>query len=422
MQLASRDLVVLSDRQSERVSAIALSADGRTLATGDYDGTIRIRDPDTGRVRAIWQGQRDSRAVGLVAFSPDGRRLASVASWMTSPPPIRSSEVLIWDLDSTKVLASLEGFSDRHVNDIRFAAKGGRLWERSWTEAGESDLRLWDVSTDPGHPRTLWRRPSNLTWLPVTSDGAIVALEEAGRRFVVHDIVKQKELGRTGALDHEYSVATPSPDGQLLAVNSADKMVLLWNTMNVSLKARYAVARSDLYRIWFSPNGRYLGFDLDNGEFTICDLLTGAVRQSPPVVPDALHSKVFAFSPDSRFVVRQIARMGSAQPATVWELDPWRQVATYPGTPEAAGQVYFSAARRIDFHQEGCSCCQMGLLATSRQWSTRRAFRRSLVAGIFARWLDPGLRKRRRRKADDQTLERRYRRVDSMAGTPGWAP
>ena len=85
---------MLSDRQTERVSSIALSADGRTLATGDEDGTIRLRDPETGRVLMNLRGHESD--VLRLAFSPDGRRLASVG--IHNRPPSLRGEVLLWEV------------------------------------------------------------------------------------------------------------------------------------------------------------------------------------------------------------------------------------------------------------------------------------------------------------------------------------
>src|SRR5262249_29000529 len=116
MRLARRDLIVLSDRQSERIQQIALSPDGRTLATGDEDGTIRLRDPETGQVAMSLRGPQFR--VYLLAFSPDGRRLAS-AGHRVLPPPLRG-EVLLWEIDSGRLLARLDGFSDRELDQIAF--------------------------------------------------------------------------------------------------------------------------------------------------------------------------------------------------------------------------------------------------------------------------------------------------------------
>src|SRR5204862_1704850 len=108
-----KDVAVLSER-TERVSSIALAPDGRTLATGDQDGTIRLRDPETGQVALSLRGHEFS--VYFLAFSPDGRRLASVGHRVL-PPPLRG-EVLLWEIDSGRLLARLDGFSDRELFQI----------------------------------------------------------------------------------------------------------------------------------------------------------------------------------------------------------------------------------------------------------------------------------------------------------------
>jgi hypothetical protein len=128
------------------------------LATGDQDGTIRLRDPETGQVAKTWRGHE--RGVSLLAFSPDGRRLGSVGHPVL-PPPVKS-EVQLWEIDSGRLLARLEGFSDREVQQIAFDARGERLWEASWPRGEVRGLRLssWNVSTEPAHPRMTWSRVS----------------------------------------------------------------------------------------------------------------------------------------------------------------------------------------------------------------------------------------------------------------------
>ncbi len=166
-RLARRDLVVLSDRQAERVNVIALSPDGRTLATGDEDGTIRLRDPETGRGRATLLGH--DRPVDLLAFAPDGTRLIS-----RGVPDRTSSdrhEVLLWDLVAPRLLARVEGLADRHVDDLHFGAESGHFWEVSWIEAGRLQLGSWDVASDPAHPRLEWRGPPAWPSLPSTATG-----------------------------------------------------------------------------------------------------------------------------------------------------------------------------------------------------------------------------------------------------------
>jgi WD40 repeat protein len=57
------------------VPSVAFAPDGRTLATGSVDATVRLWEPATGRCTATLKGHTDG--VWSVAFAPDGRILAT---------------------------------------------------------------------------------------------------------------------------------------------------------------------------------------------------------------------------------------------------------------------------------------------------------------------------------------------------------
>jgi WD40 repeat protein len=340
MRLARRDLAVLSDRQTERVSTIALSPDGRTLATGDDDGTIRLRDPETGRVRMTLAGHR--LLVSRLAFSPDGRRLASVGS-RGRQPPLRG-EALLWEIDSGRRLAALDGFSDRDVHQVAFDARGERLWEVSSTGDGRSRLGCWDVGTDPAHPRLMWSRFTEETGRPRAGDGPIAALEGTGPGFRLHDLAEAMGLGWTGAIDRNPFAAS-SPDGRLLAVG-VEPRIALWDVRAGRERARFELSPQEAFlAIRFSPDARYLMVLFVSGRCDICDLQTDTIRMIPPAVVEPRPFVGCAFSPDGRFLALNDSRLGGPEPTRICQLDPWREVASYPGVP-GGSELLFGPDRR----------------------------------------------------------------------------
>jgi WD40 repeat protein len=109
--------------------AIAISPDGRRLAAGGFDLTIKIWDLNTGtRLRDL--GGHGSQVTGL-AFAPDGRRLASASSDRT---------IRIWDPVFGQGVLVLRGHAGG-LWGVAFAPDGQRI-----ASAGDDQVvRLWEA-------------------------------------------------------------------------------------------------------------------------------------------------------------------------------------------------------------------------------------------------------------------------------------
>jgi WD40 repeat protein len=260
------------------------------------------------------------------------------------------SEVYLWETDRGRLRSRLDGFTDRSIHAIAFDARGERLWETSSDRSRRSRLGSWDVGSERSFPRLIWSRSTDDARRLPASDDQLVVLEVPGDRFHLHDLEEAMRLGWNGAVNRNQ-FATGSPDGRLLAVCAAP-WIVIWDILDRREIARYDCPSEEtgLLEIGFSPDGRYLAVQFASGMLEVFDLRTGASRRIPPAVVDHRPSTLLAFSPDGRFLATNVSKPGSPQPTVIWQLDPWRQICTYPGVPGADSFLFTRDGRSLIVH------------------------------------------------------------------------
>ena len=135
-----RDRLEVLRGHSADLSCFACSPDGRTLASGDERGEIRLWDLDTGRCRRVLSGP--SQYLRRLVFSPDGKLLAS--------SDFNEGTIVIWDVLSGRALTRL---NDQKRSDklwtLFFDADGHRLNARSvGLDSRSSSVLAGDVLPD----------------------------------------------------------------------------------------------------------------------------------------------------------------------------------------------------------------------------------------------------------------------------------
>ncbi len=259
------------------VTSVAFSPDGKQLASGSNDETVRLWNPQSLQSQGELKGHTD--AVMSVAFSPDGIQLASGSS---------DSTVRLWNPQSLQSQGELKGHTS-YVQSVAFSPDGKQLASGSW----DCTVRLWDLQS----------------------------------------LQSQGELKGHGGIVHSVAF---SPDGKRLASGSNDNTVRLWDPQSLQSQGELRGHTSYVYSVAFSPDGKRLASGSWDNTVRLWD--PQSLQSQGELQGHTYRVMSVAFSPDGK----QLASGSSDKTVRLWDPQNFQSQGELKGHTDAVMSVAFS--------------------------------------------------------------------------------
>ncbi len=193
---------------TSEITAIALSADGRSIAVGS-GATVSLLDANGSVLKTI---PSNHGPVNKLAFSPTGRNLAGVTA---------EGAIDIWNVADGHVESSLGG--NEEITAIQFSPDGHTLA----TAGASRAVTLWNILTRQAEKK-LDKHDATINALAFSSDGELLASGSDDRTVVIWDVASGKSRRTFKGHDQTVGAVAFSPDGKFIASGTGNASVVLW--------------------------------------------------------------------------------------------------------------------------------------------------------------------------------------------------
>ncbi|MHC5938019.1 protein kinase domain-containing protein [Nostoc sp.] len=273
------------------VLSVAISPDGKTIASSGGDSTIKLWNLATGKQISSLKGH--SQQVNVVAISPDGKTLVSGSD---------DNTIKIWNLATRKLIRTLSGHSDS-VHALAISADSETLVSGS----DDNTIKIWDLATGEqirtllGH--TFWVRS-----VAISPDAMILASGSFDKTIKIWNLTKGYSIRTLEGNSQTVTAVAISPDGKTLASASRDvydgqrlRTIKLWNLVTGREIRTLAGHSNTVTSIAFSADGKIIASGSRDRTIKLWNPATGEEILTLTGHTNTVTS--VTFSPDSKTLV-----------------------------------------------------------------------------------------------------------------------